>query len=505
MTRIPGAFLTHDGYLSAAIFCLQQYARVWPNCPIEFLIPVNSQAAAERIVREAPRTLAIKIVPCALPFRATFTALDEAAGDATWIFWCSSDRYPTLALPEAINTIAQELTTRADDLPSNVDALRIVRWRDSRAIDASADPILFGGQTFMPAPRTNVGFWHPQFLQKAWLRTLVGHLHEDATLLDIQKLIARLNKANEQSLNKQVVAIPSLALMKLEEPIRQSKATVNYAARQARKGGDVDELEIEGASVAYSCVRAHQANPYWEHANIDPAKALCKPMRGSVSVRVVSPGGVGSKQISSWLNAEGESQARSLAHSHVRIPPTTLSRGEKCVYVFGDPRNVAISIFNRRRVRHEGHGFDPVNPVREQPAPNFAILHASHLQSFPGDMTEDWDLVKFLHHRVDAFRLEEHFDFWLSADAPYEVVFVRYETLRHHAATLGAYLGVVTPPPPFRRRASDWTTLAQPMRLQINELYGDFARRLKALPDLFRMRGLEASLLDGTRVQFTRI
>jgi len=46
---VPGIFFSHDGYLDPGIFCLNQFARNWPDCPVRFFVPVNSETARERI------------------------------------------------------------------------------------------------------------------------------------------------------------------------------------------------------------------------------------------------------------------------------------------------------------------------------------------------------------------------------------------------------------------------------------------------------------------------
>jgi hypothetical protein len=498
---IPGIFLHHDKYLGAGIFCLRQYARLWPELPIRFLVPVNSDEAADRVRREASEKLDIEIISTPPSMRATLSALEAAAGDAEWAFWCSSDRYPTLAAADALNSVARAITDPSSkDLLSSFQAIRVVHWRDIGDAHAGVAPIVLGGETFRSVPLTRIGFWHPQFMRLTFLRKFFSQIAEDATPPSLQNIL--LEMCNNSAFNAASCTLP---LMKVEEPVRSGLATINFVARQSRANGDIDGLELDSASVAFSCVSARPANIFWEKAGIDPRNVVHRPLAGEGPLHVVSAGGVGSKQIVTWLMGDLPAEVRSRAHSHRRIPPVSLRSGERCIYVFGDPRNAVLSIFNRRQRRHQGHGFEVVNPVRDNPAPGFAMLHARNLESDPGEMTADWDLAKYLEKQYDAFRLEEHFDFWLSAETPYEVVFVRYETLWLHAEALGAYLGVSATPPTFRTRTSDWRSLDDVQRPRMDKLHGPFARRLEALPDIFRIRDGKASLLDETPVAFAQI
>jgi hypothetical protein len=500
MKTIPGIFFSHDGYLSAAIFTLRQYAKTWPDCPIQFLVPVNSGAAQKQIRHEAPPGLHIKFVRSGTPIKATFAALDEAAGDAEWILWCSSDRYPTLAAPDTLNRIAADLATRQGEAaPASQQSIRFVHWREIGTADRNAEPVVIGGEQFHPAPMSRIGFWQPQFLRRSWYSKMVAGLPEQCTLKDVQDQVGRMIKTIHEG-----PLISAKPLMKVEEPIRKGLATMNYAARQWQRGGDIDGLALEAVTVAYSSIGNRQVNTFWQSQGINPAMEL-KLLPKAAPIHVVSPGGVGSKYLVGWLYPDEPVGSRSKAHSHRRLPPVRVRQGERFIYVFGDPRNILLSIFNRRQARHERHGFQDLNAVRDEPAPDFAMRHARNLQVFVETMTADWDLAEYLAQQQDVFRFEEHFDFWLSTDADFEVVFVRYETLQKRAGELAAYLGIERTPLQFRPRASDWTALDERSQRRINKMYGPLARRLEALPDLFSVKDGKATTLEGAALRFESV
>ena len=84
--RIPALMLTYDADLDVTLFCLDQYARHWPDCPLRFLAPVNSDAAQARLIAEAPPQLDIQAVSSPGSVGATLRTLLAHAGDVDWIY-----------------------------------------------------------------------------------------------------------------------------------------------------------------------------------------------------------------------------------------------------------------------------------------------------------------------------------------------------------------------------------------------------------------------------------
>jgi hypothetical protein len=93
-------------------------------------------------------------------------------------------------------------------------------------------------------------------------------------------------------------------------------------------------------------------------------------------------------------------------------------------------------------------------------------------------------LEAFLEAGVDEFQLEDHFERWLRHDPAYPVLFVRFELLAEGWPTVREFVGL---PPEYpqielKDRGSDWRSLPQPLRGQMNHMYGDLARRIEDCP-----------------------
>lgn len=142
-------------------------------------------------------------------------------------------------------------------------------------------------------------------------------------------------------------------------------------------------------------------------------------------------------------------------------PPTRRRTGNtpRVVYMFGDPVNAAASAI---RVTHaKGSGW-----LEE---------HCRHLRVEP--VTVD-DLV----YR-DGLRLEAHFDAWLNQRS-WRVAMVRYETLPEQLGALERFLGFPLSLPEWRPRQAS-TQLDGHTASRLSDTYGEFGRKLGALPDFF--------------------
>ena len=481
---VPGIFFSHDGYLDPGIFCLNQFARNWPDCPVRFFVPVNSQAAGERIPAEVAAGITLQIVACASPIKATLQALEAASGDSEWVFWCSSDRYPIVISHEALGAVARDLMAHPDKPRPETQAVRFVRWQDVSTIDADAPDVTIGGAIFKPASASNVGFWHPHFMRRSWLRALIARLPEEARLNDVQAAIAALDA--EIPLRPLIAVRP---LMKLEEPMWRGHATLNYAARLGRKGRRVQDHVVADATLTFASPDNMAGNYYWRAFAKDVQKELAPMAAGSAPIQVVSAGGTGGGEMASWLNRDAPPGVQVVASSQRRLPPTQALPGQRFVYVFGDPRDAVLSIFGGHAARETG-GF-PVS----------AMDHADRLSVLVSPMTAGWRLADFLAEGRDLLRLEEHLDFWLFADAPYEVVFVRAERMRESSGTLAAYLGLDVRPPDVPAPEPGWASLAFEQRDRLAGIYSYLVERLKALPDVFSVKDGVAATLDGKRVR----
>lgn len=186
--------------------------------------------------------------------------------------------------------------------------------------------------------------------------------------------------------------------------------------------------------------------------------------------QVVSPGGPAAGVLARWLEPEGPPAIWILTQSQRRQPPPPAFRTQKFIYVFSDPRNVALSLFHQRS--------------GQLSRPDSVSAASGKQQTDPSAIDPGQDLKTCLKQGRDPLQLEEHFDNWFHADQPYPVLFVRYESLPDTAAQLGRWLGLQRPVPGLEQAEADWRTLPADEQAALDAVYGDFARRLESLPGL---------------------
>ena len=188
-------------------------------------------------------------------------------------------------------------------------------------------------------------------------------------------------------------------------------------------------------------------------------------------VQVTSFGGSGTTAIYDHLAAAGVDIPATIGQfpfKHQRIPPARdeVPHGFRVVYIFADPRNAVVSLF--RRGFQGGH------------------YRGMRLQKPPPEVEQRFvDLDHFLDAGVDDFGLADHFERWHArALRPYPVLFLRYEQMPETWPTLRDFVGLPAGQPflTMRPRASEWQLLPDTARARLDDMYGELARRLAALP-----------------------
>jgi len=188
------------------------------------------------------------------------------------------------------------------------------------------------------------------------------------------------------------------------------------------------------------------------------------------TVQVTSFGGSGTTALCAHLLAADVDLQPGPAQwpfKHRRQPPSAdeVPDGFRVLYLVGDPRDAVLSIFRRNlQFGHYGgvHGRAPDDEVRRRLA----------------------TLEGFLATGVDEFELADHVDGWLNHPSGYPVLVIRYEHVVDHWDRIREFLQLEpgNQPPELRPRRSDWTALAEPMRGQLQQMYGALAARIEALP-----------------------
>jgi Sulfotransferase domain len=194
-------------------------------------------------------------------------------------------------------------------------------------------------------------------------------------------------------------------------------------------------------------------------------------IRTDHSVQVTSFGGCGTTAFYAHLRAAGLSVPKTpgqFPFKHQRVPPDgdDVPSNFRAIYLYGDPRDTIVSIF--RRNYQTGH---------------YAGLH---LQDPPLEVADRLsDLDTFLAAGIDDFQLEDHFERWWSHRTPsYPVLFLRFESLPTEWPRVCDFVGLSSDYPclPMRPRDSDWKSLNEVQRTQMDRMYLGLARRLESIP-----------------------
>jgi hypothetical protein len=188
------------------------------------------------------------------------------------------------------------------------------------------------------------------------------------------------------------------------------------------------------------------------------------------TVQVTSFGGCGTTSLCDHLFVAGADLPKTpdwFPFKHMRFPPDPQSvpAGFRVVYLCGDPRDAVLSL-HRRMGLENTYGFLHLQQAPEETRPRLATLEG------------------FLEAGVDELQLEDHFERWLLHEPGYPVLFVRLESLAEAWPTVREFVGLPAEQPPIelKDRSSDWRSLPQPLRDQIDHLYGNLARRIEDLP-----------------------
>lgn len=134
-----------------------------------------------------------------------------------------------------------------------------------------------------------------------------------------------------------------------------------------------------------------------------------------------------SKQFLSRFSDESKYVTGTIHKTH-DLPPATLPSNVKLIFMFGDPRNAALSGYRAfSKNKHFAHIGVTEIPDRE-------------------------DIFS-----KDILRLEAHFDTWQQQQG-FDFISIRYESLyaRETQAMLAEYLGFRVNLPPYRQRSTDW-------------------------------------------------
>lgn len=190
------------------------------------------------------------------------------------------------------------------------------------------------------------------------------------------------------------------------------------------------------------------------------------PVLANLDLIVSSYGGVGTSFLMHFFN---EHLKLNDPHNtdglkHAGVPPLTLKRRLRALYLYDDPRLATLSLF--RRGYHHAH---------------------SRSMGVPDPVRPEENLEAYLSHGMDRFALGQHFHAWRDQPRPYPILFLRSTALWQHLPELMTYLGLsselASQFPAQKKRESHLDTLPEATLARLDQLYGPLCQELNALPD----------------------
>jgi hypothetical protein len=155
--------------------------------------------------------------------------------------------------------------------------------------------------------------------------------------------------------------------------------------------------------------------------------------------------------VNDWANCDGL--------KHLPRPPRSFGRNVKVLYVFGDPINAVLSLFERGYARH----------------------HAGVMTSLTwrGNLT----LTEFLDRGYDYFRFAETFAAWSAPmKRDYPLMLLRYETMWKHLEAIFDFFDLPSDKidqfPPQHERSSNFRKLPLTMQQKLIEMYGGLQQHI---------------------------
>jgi len=124
----------------------------------------------------------------------------------------------------------------------------------------------------------------------------------------------------------------------------------------------------------------------------------------------------------------------------------------KAIYLFGDPRDIAVSTHIRL-----GNGLEK----------HYKSMRADHNESLK------W-VIK------DTLRLTENFNSWARRHN-YEVMMLRYDCIWEFPDSISEFVGKEVVLPERKQRLTNWRD--HPEAFLINRTYGDLAKKIEDFPD----------------------
>ena len=155
-------------------------------------------------------------------------------------------------------------------------------------------------------------------------------------------------------------------------------------------------------------------------------KTISRFVPARIKVLTVSPGGSGTTMLMDFLaertasNDPGDRDGL----KHFPGPPLPLNPRCRVIYLYGDPVDMCVSLFRRGYASHQSA---KINRTLGRSIPLIA----------PGETIDE-----YAAKGTDYLGFNEHFDHWRNDARPYDVAFVRYDTLWDHLPKVLDFAGL---------------------------------------------------------------
>lgn len=184
-------------------------------------------------------------------------------------------------------------------------------------------------------------------------------------------------------------------------------------------------------------------------------------VRGPV-VALCSMGGVGSTALARHIGSISDKTVREHAFS-----PRVYDNEKqiKLGYVFGNPYNSVLSVFRR----------------------GFQVMHNKAMNANSGSKIanlKDMSLEEYLERGIDEFNLNRQLTNWLNPElVKHPTILIKYETLGDNIEEILAFFDC---PKPFsvKTRQSSWLDQPSDIVNGLENMYGDFYKRVLEMPDI---------------------
>ena len=203
-----------------------------------------------------------------------------------------------------------------------------------------------------------------------------------------------------------------------------------------------------------------------------------------INVLISSMGGVGT---TFFINHISKYRSTNLANDrdkfkHLFFPPFSQNKNIKYIYLFGNPIDAVISLFNNKRHHNHSQKF---------------LSYNKNLKSIKKEST----LEKYVAGGVDRFLFAEQFNNWINGSVFYPTLFIKYEKLWDNIDKIYDFLDIPSEEiksfPARKKRSSDFTILENDTQESLNKIYGDFKNYIDAFDDCLIVNNQKKNLIPG--------